>query len=832
LDGFDTSRGRADDSPERWTQLHEWGHHLMNNEFNGWPSGCSGSHSIHLANTEGCAWKEGWGDIIPSFVDNVSEYDLKYRITYNFEEDYTKVGSTTYYYDDIISSQDVGHTVEGHVAGVLWDIKDPRSTASYDKRDRTNKDNQSLGVNEILSVFSKEDLTFEGFYKQWKSDYQSRNNVDDIMYLHYMGFLNAPPVLSHISDKSVNELSTLRFTAYATDPNGDTLRFSLSGAPSGARISSLGSFSWTPSESQVGSHTFTVRVSDGKVFDTQSIRVTVNNVNQPPVISSISNKSVNEKSTLQFTARASDADGDTLRFSLTQSPTGASISNSGSFRWTPTESQVGDHNITIRVTDGKLSDTESFRVTVNNVNKKPVATPHSTITVLQDSNTKFWLYGTDADGDTLSFSIINYPDDGTITLVIGQSDQSKKYKYTPDSGFSGSDLFSFRVNDGTANSASVNVSIIVNKETIPPVITVPTNQFFEATFVLTPLDSTDYGTATATDFYPVTINSNAPATFPLGPTTITWSATDSNGNTSSGTQIITILDTTSPTIIVPPPQTFEATAILTPLDSTDYGVSAAVDIFPVEIINNAPNAFGLGLTTIIYTAIDSSDNTNIATQLITVQDTTIPTIVLTGDVTQTIELGDTYTELGATASDNIDGDITNNIVINSSSLDLNTIGSYQITYDVSDSSNNAATQVIRTVNVIEAPLPEFPQYVSYKNDSDFGFAVDDDTVLFYTTDGGNTWNEPYAILDDFIPNADLILIFDEDLPSGKLSLFQPTNLESHIVYALFELIVPNPHPEGWDSDYGVIVTTDRIITAGERYISADEEIDFDYPAAP
>ncbi|MFI1770151.1 immunoglobulin-like domain-containing protein, partial [Thalassobellus citreus] len=61
---------------------------------------------------------------------------------------------------------------------------------------------------------------------------------------------------------------------------------------------------------------------------------------------------------------------------------------------------------------------------------------------------------------------------------------------------------------------------------------------------------------------------------------------------------------------------------------------------------------------------------------------------------------DTYSELGATASDNKDGDISANIVIGGDTVNSNVAGTYIITYNVSDAAGNPATQVTRTVNVI------------------------------------------------------------------------------------------------------------------------------------
>lgn len=77
-----------------------------------------------------------------------------------------------------------------------------------------------------------------------------------------------------------------------------------------------------------------------------------------------------------------------------------------------------------------------------------------------------------------------------------------------------------------------------------------------------------------------------------------------------------------------------------------------------------------------------------------------PFIILSGDNPVTINVGDSYTDEGATAIDTVDGDITANIVVGGDTVDTNTLGTYIITYNVSDSSGNAATEVTRTVNVI------------------------------------------------------------------------------------------------------------------------------------
>ncbi|GLR19451.1 hypothetical protein GCM10007940_40670 [Portibacter lacus] len=86
-------------------------------------------------------------------------------------------------------------------------------------------------------------------------------------------------------------------------------------------------------------------------------------------------------------------------------------------------------------------------------------------------------------------------------------------------------------------------------------------------------------------------------------------------------------------------------------------------------------------------------------------DSEAPVITLLGDNPLDFIVGETYVEPGATALDNIDGDISGNIVIDISALDMNTIGSYMVTYNVSDAALNAAIQVSRTVNVSAIPEP-------------------------------------------------------------------------------------------------------------------------------
>ncbi len=186
------------------------------------------------------------------------------------------------------------------------------------------------------------------------------------------------PTLDAISDKSVDELTSLVFNVSATDadlPN-DALTFSLVAAPAGAVIDSqTGEFRWTPSESQgPGQFDMGVRVTDeqGHMADT-SFRVTVNEVNLPPVLGLIGDRVAPLETLISFPATAADPDlpANNLTFSLgPNAPPGATIdSATGQFSWTPDSTFANSIvPITIRVADNgtpSLSDSKTFRITLS-----------------------------------------------------------------------------------------------------------------------------------------------------------------------------------------------------------------------------------------------------------------------------------------------------------------------------------------------------------------------------------------------------------------------------------------------------------------------------------
>jgi prepilin-type N-terminal cleavage/methylation domain-containing protein len=111
----------------------------------------------------------------------------------------------------------------------------------------------------------------------------------------------------------------------------------------------------------------------------------------------------------------------------------------------------------------------------------------------------------------------------------------------------------------------------------------------------------------------------------------------------------------------------------------------------------------IGTYTITYTATDSYGNKGMATRTINVIDTTAPVITLNGSNPTNINVNSTYTDSGATALDDVDGNITSKITA-TGTVNPSVVGTYTVTYTVKDSSNNTATKT-RTINVIDNIAP-------------------------------------------------------------------------------------------------------------------------------
>jgi hypothetical protein len=298
--------------------------------------------------------------------------------------------------------------------------------------------------------------------------------------------VNLPPVLGAIGNRSVDEETPLSFVLTATDPDGNTLAYSIvSGSETGMTLNaSTGAFSWTPAEAQgPGTYDVTFRVTDNGVpalYDEETIQITVNEVNLPPVLGAIGNRSVDEGTELSFDLTATDPDGNTLAYSIVSgSQPGMTLNAStGTFSWTPTEAQgPGTYDVTFRVTDNGVPafhDEETIQITVHDANRPPVLGTIGNRSVDEETELSFGLTATDPEGNTLTYSIVSGSQTGmTLNASTGA------FSWTPtEAQGPGTYDVTFRVTDdgSPVRFDEEVIQITVHEVNLPPVLGAIGNQ--------------------------------------------------------------------------------------------------------------------------------------------------------------------------------------------------------------------------------------------------------------------------------------------------------------------------------------------------------------------
>ncbi|MEL1232101.1 MAG: immunoglobulin-like domain-containing protein, partial [Candidatus Neomarinimicrobiota bacterium] len=165
---------------------------------------------------------------------------------------------------------------------------------------------------------------------------------------------------------------------------------------------------------------------------------------------------------------------------------------------------------------------------------------------------------------------------------------------------------------------------------------------------------------------------------------------------------------------------------------TDAGATANDAFHGSTTVSTSSNVdtTTVGSYTVTYTATDLDNNTSTATRTVNVVDTVAPVLTVAGDNPATVELGDTYTDAGATATD-ASGTIE---VVTTGTVDADTLGEYTLTYTATDASGNSSTDT-RVVNVTDTVAPVFTSSATFvvdENVTDIGTvtATDVDTVTY------------------------------------------------------------------------------------------------------
>lgn len=265
-----------------------------------------------------------------------------------------------------------------------------------------------------------------------------------------------------------------------TDDDGDVLAVdSLTQPSSGsAMLNPDGTITYAPTPDFNGSDSFEYTVTDGNGgFDTATVSVTVNAVNDAPVADAGPDQSVVVDSpVLMDGSGSSDVDGDALSYSwaIVSAPTGSGSAlddpASVSPRFTP--DSVGDYTVELTVNDGTVdSAADTVTISVEPAPNNPPEALDDSFTVAEDTVLTVGAPGVlgndlDADGDLLSASMISGASHGSVAL---QADGS--LTYTPNPDYNGPDSFSYQVSDGRGGADTAIVTLTVDPVNDAPVAT-------------------------------------------------------------------------------------------------------------------------------------------------------------------------------------------------------------------------------------------------------------------------------------------------------------------------------------------------------------------------
>ena len=364
---------------------------------------------------------------------------------------------------------------------------------------------------------------------------------------------------------------------------------------------------------------------------------------------------------------------------------------------------VASYTVTYNVSDASGNSATEVTRTVNVVDTSiPVITLTGEGIVTIEVGTAY------ADGGATATD--NYDDDTALSsniITVNNVDTDVVASYT----------VTYNVSDASGNSATEVTRTVNVVDTSIPVITLTGEG------IVTIEVGTAYadGGATATDNYDddtalssniITVNNVD--TDVVASYTVTYNVSDASGNSATEvTRTVNVVDTSIPVItltgegiVTIEVGTTYADAGATATDNYDDDTALSSNIITVNNVDTDVVAS----YTVTYNVSDASGNSATeVTRTVNVVDTTVPVITLTGEGIVTIEVGSTYADGGATATDNYDDDtvLTSNITTDVSDVDTQTVGSYTVSYNVSDVAGNAATEVTRTVIVEDSSLSSY-----------------------------------------------------------------------------------------------------------------------------
>jgi RHS repeat-associated protein len=258
---------------------------------------------------------------------------------------------------------------------------------------------------------------------------------------------NQEPQISSLPLTQIQEGGVYRYQIVANDGNGDLLTVDLPLKPDGMTLNeATREIIWQPTREQAGTHDLVIRIRDGYGGLTlQSFQITVNSLNNAPIITSNPDLEAIANLPYQYQVEAQDSDGDSLSYRLENAPNGMTIdADTGLLTWTANNSQIGQIPVTIIVKDSQGAETRQT-YTLNVVATAPNNTPEITSTprnsVALGTSYFYTLNISDPDGDPLALNLQTAPTGMTLN-------QQGFITWTPEANQLGNHTVKVQVNDG------------------------------------------------------------------------------------------------------------------------------------------------------------------------------------------------------------------------------------------------------------------------------------------------------------------------------------------------------------------------------------------------
>ncbi|EUJ30529.1 immunoglobulin-like domain-containing protein [Listeria cornellensis] len=304
----------------------------------------------------------------------------------------------------------------------------------------------------------------------------------------------------------------------------------------------------------------------------------------------------------------------------------------------------------------------------------------------------------DAASHSLTVSVASISDGSTAKISVGLKGITETASAQTSVATSYYDL-GFTDQRYDANTANASVAVIKNE--VPVIAASDKNLKIGTAFnPLTDVSANDPEDGDVTS--KITVTANDVDTSKIGTYHVTYSVTDSDGNTTTKTITVTVSSNNAPTIVATD-KTMKKGVSFNPLVGVSASDTEDGDVTSkITVTSNDVDTSRVGTYHVTYSVTDSDGNTTTKTITVTVTSNDAPTIIATD---KTMKKGAAFNPLtGVSASDVEDGDMTSKITITANDVNTAKVGTYHVTYSVTDSDGNTTAKTI-TVTVTSNDAP-------------------------------------------------------------------------------------------------------------------------------